>query len=226
MDPITTTTTAAQAAPAMSLIERFHAGGVFMYPIAIVGIFAILIVLERLYALYIQTQFDKGQILSEVRNAIYSGRLVVVGQSLIHHIIQSGFQAFERSQKDSEVQIAIDASASKYFPTLEKRTGYLSMLANISTLIGLLGTISGLITSFAGAAKADPNQKATLLASGISEAMNCTAFGLCIAIPTLLCFAFLQGRTQKIIDDVNEVVLEAMNFVVSHKDKLKAKGAD
>ncbi len=205
----------------MGLIDRFHAGGSFMWPILIVGLIAALIVFERLYALFVHFQFDKAQILSEVRNAIYSGRLVLVGQTLIHQIIQSGFQAFERSQKEGEVQIAIDAAASKHFPMVEKRTAYLAMIANIATLIGLLGTISGLITSFAGAAKADPTQKATLLASGISEAMNCTAFGLIVAIPSLLAFAFLQGRTQKIIDDVNEVVLESMNFVITHRDKLR-----
>jgi len=97
------------------------------------------------------------------------------------------------------------------------------MLANIATLTGLLGTISGLITSFAGAAQADPNEKAALLAAGISKAMNCTAFGLLVAIPSLLAYAFLQGRAQRLIDDVNEVVLEAMNFVVSHKEKLSEK---
>lgn len=205
----------------MTLIERFHAGGFFMYPILILGIIALLIVLERAYSLFVATKLDKGQILSEVRNAIYSGRLVVSGQTLIHQIIQAGFQAFDRSGKESEVQMAIDAAATKHFPEVEKRTTYLPMIANICTLLGLLGTISGLIISFAGAAKADPSEKATLLASGISEAMNCTAFGLCVAIPCLLCYAFLQGRSQKIIDDVNEVVLEAMNFVVTHRDKLK-----
>lgn len=205
----------------LSLIDRFKLGGVFMYPILFVGLISLFIVLDRIVALFINTRFDKTQILSEVRNAIYSGRLVVMGQTVIHQIIQSGFQAFERSHKDSEVQLAIDAAASKFFPKVEKRTGYLSMLANIATLLGLLGTISGLIVSFAGASKADANDKATMLASGISEAMNCTAFGLCVAIPTLLAYAFLQGRTQKIIDDINEVVLESMNFVISHKDKLK-----
>lgn len=217
MEPATETVT-----HSMSLIERFHAGGVFMYPIAIIGIISLFIILDRLYKLYVDTKFDKAQILSEVRNAIYSGRLVVMGQSIIHQIIQSGFQAFEKSAKDSEVQLAIDAAASKHFPILEKRTAYLSMLANISTLLGLLGTISGLIVSFGGAANANPNDKATMLAAGISEAMNCTAFGLCVAIPTLLGYAFLQGRTQRIIDDVNEVVLESMNFLVSHKEKLKS----
>lgn len=202
---------------------RFEAGGVFMYPIAFIGIIALIIICERIYTLFLKTQFDKDQILSEIRNAIYSGRLAVLGSTIIHRIIQSGFQAFERSHNESEVQIAIDASASKHFPQLEKRTAYLTMLANISTLIGLLGTISGLIISFGGAAKADANEKATLLAKGISEAMNCTAFGLIVAIPTLLAFAFLQGRTQRLIDDVNEVVLEAMNFVVVHKEKLISK---
>jgi biopolymer transport protein ExbB/TolQ len=143
-----------------------------------------------------------------------------MGGTIIHKIIQAGFQAFQRSKNDSEVQIAIDAAASKYFPTLEKRTAYLATIANIATLLGLLGTISGLIISFGGAASADAEEKAAMLASGISEAMNCTAFGLIVAIPTLLVFAFLQGRTQRLIDDVNEVVLEAMNFVVTHKEKL------
>ena len=206
----------------LTLIERYEAGRFFMHPIAVVGIIALFIIIERVYALFVQHQFDKAKILSDVRNAIYSGRLSVGGSTMIHQIIQAGFQAFERSQKESEVQMAIDAAASKHFPTIEKRTSYLSMLANIATLIGLLGTISGLITSFAEAAQADPADKATLLASGISEAMNCTAFGLLVAIPSLLAFAFLQGRTQRIIDDVNEVVLEAMNFVITHKDKLKS----
>lgn len=214
---------AEQVAHTMTLMERYQAGGIFMYPITVVGIIALFIVIDRVYALFVKTTFNKEQVLTEVRNAIYSGSLSLMGSTLVHQIIHSGFKAFEKSQKDSEVQLAIDAAASKHFPMLEKRTGYLSMLANIATLLGLLGTISGLIVSFAGAAKADPNTKATLLAEGISEAMNCTAFGLLVAIPALLCFAFIQGRTQKIIDDVNEVVLESMNFLVSHKEKFKQK---
>lgn len=206
----------------MTLLERYHAGGFFMHPIALLGVIALLIIFERIYVLYVQNSFDKGAILTEVRNAIYSGRLMLGGSTMIHQIIGAGFQSFEKTKSDGELQLAIDAAASKHFPTVEKRTPFLSMIANIATLIGLLGTISGLIVSFAGAAKADPNAKATMLASGIAEAMNCTAFGLCIAIPSLLAFAFLQGRTQKIIDDVNEVVLEAMNFLVTHRDKLKS----
>lgn len=199
--------------------EHYLAGGIFMHPISVIGLIAIYLIIERSRKLY-GTKFDKAAITSEVRNAIYSGRLHLVGQTIIHKIIQAGFQAFERSKSDAEVQIAIDAAASKYFPQLEKNTQYLATLANISTLLGLLGTISGLIISFAAAASVEPDEKATKLAEGISEAMNCTAFGLIVAIPTLFAFAFLQGRTQALIDQVNEVVLDAMNFVVIHKDKL------
>lgn len=207
----------------MTLLDRFHAGGIFMYPILFIGIICLAIIFERINALFFKASFNKSSVLTEVRNAIYAGNLSVMGGTIVHQIIQSGFRAFEKSQKDSEVQLAIDGAASKHFPSLEKRTSYLSMLANIATLLGLLGTISGLIISFGGAAKADPNEKATLLAAGISEAMNCTAFGLCVAIPALLAYAFLQGRTQKVIDDINEVVLESMNFVISHREKFKTK---
>jgi biopolymer transport protein ExbB/TolQ len=224
MDPVQAQTE--QVFTQMTLAQRFEAGGHFMWPILILGIIAVLIAVERVYRLYIQTSINKAQILSEVRNAIYSGRLMVVGSSVTHQIIQAGFQAFERSHKDSEVQLAIDAAATKHFPQIEKNTSYLTMIANVCTLLGLLGTISGLITSFAAAANADPARKAELLASGISEAMNCTGFGLLVAISCLGIYAFIQGRTQRIIDDVNEVVLEAMNFVVSHKDKLKGGKAE
>jgi len=204
----------------MGLIEQYQAGGFFMHVIALVGILSVIISIERFVTLYLRTRFNKEQIGTEVRNAIYAGNLSILGNTMIHKIVQAGFQAFQRSKSDSEVQIAIDAAASKYFPTLEKRTAYLATIANIATLLGLLGTISGLIMSFEGAGRADAEEKAALLASGISAAMNCTAFGLIVAIPTLLIFAFLQGRTQTLIDDVNEVVLDAMNFVVTHKEKL------
>lgn len=205
----------------LSVWEQYQAGGVFMHFIALVGVIALFISIERFVTLYLLTRFNKGQIVSEARNAIYSGRLMMSGHTILHRIIQAGFQAFERAKQDSEIQMAIDASASKYFPTLEKRTSYLTMLANIATLLGLLGTISGLIISFSGAAEADPNDKAEMLARGISEAMNCTAFGLIVAIPTLFSYAFLQGRTQRLIDDINETVLDAMNFVVSHRAQLE-----
>src|SRR5512143_2430025 len=95
------------------------------------------------------------------------------------------------------------------------------MLGNVATLIGLLGTILGLIHSFGAVAGVDPSMKATLLARGISEAMNCTAFGLICAVPALLQFALLNGWTQGILDDINEVSVQVVNLVVAHRHAMK-----
>jgi biopolymer transport protein ExbB/TolQ len=97
---------------------------------------------------------------------------------------------------------------------------YLAMLANVAMLAGLLGTISGLIKCFGAVATADPSEKASLLAAGIAEAMNCTAFGLLTAIPGLLFFSILQGKTQHLLDDINEASVSVVNLVVTNRDKL------
>jgi len=96
----------------------------------------------------------------------------------------------------------------------------LPMLSNVSTLLGLLGTILGLIRSFAAVSSADAATKATLLSKGISEAMNCTAFGLIVAIPALLLYAMLQARTQHVIDDINAASINVVNLVIVNRDKL------
>lgn len=98
-------------------------------------------------------------------------------------------------------------------PKLEKRTHYLSTFANIATLTGLLGTIVGLIQAFTAVANADPSQKAELLSSSISVAMNTTAFGLIVAIPLMLLFTFLQTKTNEIIDHQEMVGVKFLNIV-------------
>lgn len=118
----------------------------------------------------------------------------------------------------------MDEQALHEVPKLEARTGYLAMLGNVATLVGLLGTILGLIHSFAGVAGVDPSMKATLLAKGISEAMNCTAFGLVCAVPALLWFAILNGWTQHTLDDINEVSVQVVNLVVGHRNAMKQSG--
>ena len=115
------------------------------------------------------------------------------------------------------MQAALDEASLREVPKLEKRTGFLAVISNGATLFGLLGTIIGLIHCFAAVAHVDPAEKATILAAGIAEAMNCTAFGLITAIPALFAFAFLQGRTQHMIDGINEAVVTEMNLVLSNR---------
>jgi biopolymer transport protein ExbB len=109
----------------------------------------------------------------------------------------------------------MDEEALRELPKVEKRTGYLAMLGNLATLAGLLGTITGLIKSFGAVAGVDPSMKATMLSKGISEAMNCTAFGLGTGIMGLAAFAVLNGKTQHILDGVNQGTVEALNLVVA-----------
>jgi biopolymer transport protein ExbB len=115
----------------------------------------------------------------------------------------------------------MDEAGLRELPAIEKRTGYLAMLGNLATLAGLLGTITGLIKSFKGVAGVDPSQKATQLSKGISEAMNCTAFGLLTGILGLAAYAWLNGKTQGILDDVAEMKKTVANLVTSAKAALR-----
>src|SRR4029077_2303489 len=141
----------------------------------------------------------------------------------VTRIIQAGLTKFNRP--DAEVQAAMDEAALREMPRLERRTGYLAMLGNVATLVGLLGTIIAFTTSFAGVAGVDPSMKATLLAKGISEAMNCTAFGLITAVPALLQFALLNGWVQSRLDDINEVTVQVVNLVVAPRQAMKGGAA-
>src|SRR5258707_9992908 len=109
----------------------------------------------------------------------------------------------------------MDVGVTGVQPRLEKMTGYLAMLGNLATLAGLLGTITGLIKSFAGVAGVDPSMKATMLSKGISEAMNCTAFGLGTGILGLATYAWLNGQTQAVLDGINQGTVETLNLVVA-----------
>jgi biopolymer transport protein ExbB/TolQ len=116
----------------------------------------------------------------------------------------------------------MDEAALRELPKVSARTAYLALLANLAMLSGLLGTVTGLIKSFGAVAggSIDPSQKATILANGISEAMNCTAFGLGVAIVGLIGFAILNGKTQGIEDDINEASVQILNLVVANRQKV------
>jgi biopolymer transport protein ExbB/TolQ len=195
-----------------------------MWPILALMMVSWGIVIERIIYLK-KAGIDKEKLLALLKSQIMAGNVqgavkVCSGNPTpMTRIIQAGLTKFNRS--DAEVQAAMDEAALRELPRIEKRTGYLAMLGNVATLIGLLGTILGLIHSFAGVAGVDPSMKATLLAKGISEAMNCTAFGLITAVPALLMFAVLNGWTQGVLDDINEVSVQVVNLVIAHRQAMK-----
>jgi len=125
----------------------------------------------------------------------------------------------------------MDEAALRELPKIEHRTSYLALLSNLAMLSGLLGTITGLIAAFGavggghGGPSIDPGKKAELLAAGISEAMNCTAFGLIVAILGLIGFALLNGKTQAVTDDINEGTVQVLNLVTNNRSKIDLSGA-
>ena len=135
------------------------------------------------------------------------------GTHSIGRAIMAGVQAAINLGGKDEIQGKMDEVLLDENSKLEKRIGFLAMLANVGTLTGLLGTIVGMIKSFAAVTYANPMEKATLLSEGISEAMNTTAYGLIMAIPTLILFAILTNRATQLSEDVNQSALKIFNWL-------------
>ena len=136
--------------------------------------------------------------------------------------LKSGLVQVLNGRPDEEVQVAMDASVIRETPRLEGWSSFLAVFGNVAVLIGLLGTIAGLITSFSGVAEADQATKAALLSQGIAEALNCTAFGLLVAIIAIVAYGFFQIRIGKASNDMLESSMNLMNLVVANRDKIKA----
>jgi biopolymer transport protein ExbB len=207
-----------------SLAEAFREGGWGMYPIALIAVFIIAIGAERISYLYFKARINKADFVNTMHKYLFQGNLQRAitycssNRAPLANIIKAGLLRIDGTE--AEIQSAMDEVALQELPRIEKRTGYLAMLSNVAVLAGLLGTITGLIKSFAAVSYADAAEKAVLLAKGISEAMNCTAFGLGTAIPALVLFSLLSGTTQHIIDDINESTVRMLNLILANKDKL------
>jgi biopolymer transport protein ExbB/TolQ len=209
------------------LAHHFQEGGWGMYPILVWQIIAIGIIIERAIYLY-RSSINKDVFLATMQKCILAGdvaraiKLCSAANAPLARIVKAGLMKVNRP--DAEVQAAMDEAALRELPKIEHRTGYLALLANLAMLSGLLGTVTGLIGAFGAVANADAASRATALARGISEAMNCTAFGLFAAILALLGFAVLNGKTQGLLDDINGATVQVMNLVVNNRSKINLAG--
>jgi biopolymer transport protein ExbB/TolQ len=122
-------------------------------------------------------------------------------------------EQYKSARRRDDFEAAMDESIMEAIPRLEKRTHYLAMFANIATLLGLLGTIIGLIKAFTAVAQVDPSMKAEILSTSISVAMNTTAFGLIVAIPLLFFYTVLQTKTTEIVDSLEMTVVKFVNHL-------------
>ena len=188
---------------------------------AILGVLAIsiAIMVERFIYIGIKNRIDETAFVNKIIELIQKGavsnaiELCRMSKAALPQITRAGLEEYGKSPTD--IQNAFELAAMSEIPKLEKRTQYLSMFANVATLLGLLGTIFGLIDSFEAVASADASQKATLLSAGISVAMNTTAFGLIAAIPALIAYSYIQEKTNELIDSINENVARIYRRMVS-----------
>jgi biopolymer transport protein ExbB/TolQ len=209
--------------------HHFQAGGWAMWIILFWLICAIATIAERAVYLF-GSSINKDVFLATMQKCILAGdvakavKMCSAANAPLARIVQAGLVKVNRP--DEEVQAAMDEAALREIPKIAKRTGYLALMANLAMLSGLLGTVSGLITSFGAVSgeSVDPSQKARILAEGISEAMNCTAFGLIIALMGLIGYAILNGKTQQLEDDINEASVQVLNLVVTNRQKVNLGG--
>jgi len=198
------------------IVKFFTAGGAYMFPILLVGAVAIAIAIERYITLAMMSARNRGT-WSRVEPALTSGdfdkarELTSKDDSPIARVLNMGLALQGAVRRRDDVEKAIQESMMEIVPQLEKRTHYLATAANVATLLGLLGTVSGLIHSFAAVATVNPAEKANLLSASISEAMNCTAFGLMTAVPILVVHAFLQSKTQGLSDGLETAAIRFLN---------------
>lgn len=209
----------------------FQHGGFWMWPILGFGLVAVAIIVERTIALFSKRTVNQMNLVAAYEDNVRRGELDVVihkaeaakATSPVARAIAAGAVVARNFGGKEEIQGKMDEVLLHENSLLDKRVGFLSMLGNVATLTGLLGTITGMIQSFAAVAHANPAEKAALLAAGISEAMNCTAAGLIVAIPALLAFAILQNRANILAEDMNQAALKAFNWLSYSYDPISTK---
>jgi len=200
-----------------NIIRFFQEGGLFMYPILLIFAGGVAIAIERWIYLTLVTASNKrtwNKVLPVLNNGDFKAAMEVAGRSktAIGTILTYGLARARTARRRDDVEVAMEEGLMEAVPRMEKRTHYLSTLANIATLLGLLGTIIGLIQAFTAVSNADPAEKADLLSASISVAMNTTAFGLMAAIPLLLVYALLQSKTTAIVDSLEMASVKFLNI--------------
>ena len=213
-----------------SVINFFKDGGIFLYPLALIFVVGVSIAIERY--LYLTRETVRNRSLWEALvPALGSGNFKQVvtltqnSKASIATILTYGVARIGTARRRDDIEKAMDESLLEVIPRIEKRTHYLSSLANVGLLIGLLGTITGLIGAFSAVATANPAEKASLLAAAISVAMNNTASGLAVAITLLLAHMFLESKTTALIDSLEIASIKFLNSVSERQGEIATPAA-
>jgi biopolymer transport protein ExbB/TolQ len=206
-----------------TIAHFFREGGFWMYPIVAASAFALAVSAERAYYYYVRSRVNAKAMLTQVTRLVRNGEaekarlLCSKMKNPLAMIVESALWHYIQQETDQEIQNAVDEIALRELPKIQRRTHYLSLFANLSTLLGLLGTIFGLQAEFASLATADPSQKATMLAQGIAIALNCTAFGITIAVFCMIMYSVLGSKANTIIEEIDESSVRLLNFLFAQR---------
>jgi biopolymer transport protein ExbB/TolQ len=206
------------------VINFFKQGGVFLYPIAAVFVLGLGVAVERFIYLR-KVASGNRRLWAELAPLIEAGNfrmaMEVAGRtdSALSTIMRYGMSRIATARRRDDIEKAMEESLIEVIPRLEKRTHYLATLANIGMLMGLLGTVIGLINAFAAVASVNPSEKAALLSASISVAMNNTALGLGLAITLLLCHMYLETKTTELVDSLEVASIKFLNSVTERRQQ-------
>jgi biopolymer transport protein ExbB/TolQ len=208
-------------------VNFFRDGGIFLYPLALIFVIGVSIAVERF--IYLTRETIKNRALwDEITPMLQSGNFrqaLSVAQdsdAQVATVMKYGIARIQTARRREDIEKAMEESLLEIVPRLEKRTHFLAAMANIGMLIGLLGTIVGLIGAFSAVATANPAEKANLLSAAISVAMNNTASGLFVAITLLLSHMYLEAKTTSLIDSLEIAVVKFLNSITERQGEQAA----
>ncbi len=202
------------------IAKAFSEGGIWMYAIIIPSVFVVGIVIERFIFLFFKFNINGNAFMQQIMKLVMANNIDraiklcnAAPSAALAKVIKAGL--IKANKGELEISNSIEEASLEVIPMVQKRTIMLTQLANIATLMGLLGTIVGLIQAFAALEQAQPEQKAALLARGIALAMATTAFGLIVAIPSLAFYLIFAALTKKITDDIDMYSLKLENLLIA-----------
>lgn len=203
-----------------TIIKFFVEGGFWMYPILLVGAIGLAITIERFIKLSLveranrQTWDQLHPVMAE-GNFDQAREMVSENKSAVGSLVSMGLERQGTVRRKDDIELAMEEALMEIVPQLEVRTPYVALFANLATLIGLLGTIVGLIAAFDAVANANPADKANMLSASIAIAMNTTAFGLIVAIPLLICHSFINSKAGAIVTSLEMVSVKTLNMIAN-----------
>ncbi|MFQ5822717.1 MAG: MotA/TolQ/ExbB proton channel family protein [bacterium] len=215
----------------VDILEHFRPGAsawLFMWALLITLAFMVAIAVERSYYIWVKSNINSNKFMAEIRKLVKAGEYKkalelceAAKDKALARVVSAGLRKVAESETIDfrAIQNSVDEGTLEVIPKLQERTGFLAMIGNVSTLIGLMGTIYGLILAFNAVSQAgyDATQKSVFLAAGISTAMNTTLMGLAIAVPAILIYTFLHNKTIQIIDEIDEHTVKLINLITGDR---------